>query len=72
VVVVIVRTLETAGRAGVTVGGMNEHDALERRAGGNMHDRVTGCPVPLVSVAFIVLVPDLPLIAVMGPELDRE
>ncbi len=67
----IVSTLVLPASEGVIVAGANEHDTPGGSVGAK-HDRVTGCPVPVVSVAVIVLVPDMPLIAVMGPELDRE
>lgn len=71
VVVVIVRMLEAPVLVGMIVAGLNEQDAPVGREAA-MHDNVIGCPVPAVSVAFIVFVPALPLIAVRGPELDRE
>ena len=70
--VVIVSILELpVGEVGVIVAGLNEQEA----PGGSddeTHDKVTGWPVPVESVAVIVLLPERPLIAVMGPELERE
>src|SRR2546427_11846416 len=72
VVVVIVSILELpVGEVGVIVVGLNEQEA----AGGRddeTHDRVTGWPVRVEGVGIMVLLPERPLIAVMGPELASE
>ena len=72
VVVVIVSTLEVpVGEVGVIVAGLNEQEAPDGRDD-ETHDRLTGWPVPVDSVAIIMFVPDWPLIAVIGPEFESE
>jgi hypothetical protein len=65
---VIVKTLPWVG---VTLDGLNEVQVTPEGRG-VMHDKVTGCGVPAVSLAVIVTVPLLPDWIVAGPLFDNE
>jgi hypothetical protein len=56
----------------VGVTGLVPKLQLTPAGNGVTHDRVTDWAVPLVNVAVIVFVPELPWTILTGPEFDKE
>ena len=67
----VVLTVDVMEAVGVTVAGLNEHEAPVGSVDVTQ-DKVTDCDVPPVNVAVTVFLPELACCTVMPPELDSE
>jgi len=70
-VVEVVERVRVADPVGVTVAGLKEQLAPVGSVD-DTHDSLTAWDEPLVRVAVMVFVPELPCCTLMPPELDRE